>query len=190
MARLVGFSALGVPGRAQWQRMIADVARRGAAVGAGAARRRRALTLAATGCPAPARSAGALSASRPPRPLLAGYLVSGAAAALPQAAPLDELGSGLASGSAGAEHRAAAVRERGPWPRIRSQLLGAELLVLAALLAFWPRRPRGRARLRASARPDRGYPFIALSVLLVVAPRRWSRSAARARCCSGSRWRR
>ena len=55
-----------------------------------------------------------------------------------------------------------------PWPRIVLELLGAELLILAGLLTFWPRAaPRGRSRACRSP-PDRGYPFVALAVLLVV----------------------
>src|SRR5438874_2147809 len=43
-----------------------------------------------------------------------------------------------------------------PWPGLALELLGAELIVGAALVAFWPR-ARGR-----------GYPFLALAALLVL----------------------
>ena len=55
-----------------------------------------------------------------------------------------------------------------PWPRIVLELLGTELLILAGLLTFWPRlavEPDVRAPL---AVPDRGYPFVALGVLIIV----------------------
>ena len=56
------------------------------------------------------------------------------------------------------------------------ELLGAELVMVAALLAFWPR--------PAAAGPRLSVPG---AVALLVSPRRrWSRSAARARCCSAS----
>ena len=46
-----------------------------------------------------------------------------------------------------------------PWPGIVLQLLGSGLVMVAALLAFWP---RGNGA-------GRGYPFLALSALLVLA---------------------
>ena len=55
-----------------------------------------------------------------------------------------------------------------PWPRIVLELLGAELLILAGLLTFWPRSARAADARVPLTPPDRGYPFVALAVLLVV----------------------
>ena len=55
-----------------------------------------------------------------------------------------------------------------PWPRIVLELLGAELLILAGLLTFWPRAATSLKPRVPLAPPDRGYPFVALAVLLVV----------------------
>src|SRR5262249_8617993 len=55
-----------------------------------------------------------------------------------------------------------------PWPAYALQLLGAELLLLAALMTFWPRAQAGPERGRPRSPPDRGYPFLALCVLLIV----------------------
>jgi LPXTG-motif cell wall-anchored protein len=49
-----------------------------------------------------------------------------------------------------------------PWPSLTLQLLGAVLCVLAALLAFWPR------TVQRGERSERGYPFLALALLLVL----------------------
>ena len=49
------------------------------------------------------------------------------------------------------------------------ELLGAELLILAGLLTFWPRVGDARRSARAPLTPpERGYPFVALAVLIVV----------------------
>ncbi len=55
-----------------------------------------------------------------------------------------------------------------PWPRIVLELLGAELLILAGLMTFWPRVPSALESRLPYAPPERGYPFVALAVLLVV----------------------
>ena len=55
-----------------------------------------------------------------------------------------------------------------PWPRIVLELLGTELLIFAGLLTFWPRIDPVYDARAPLAVPDRGYPFVALGVLIIV----------------------
>src|SRR4051794_18876099 len=97
----------------------------------------------------------------------------------------DQLVSGLATGLQALGTVKLPYGSVDPWPSIALQVLGAELLVLAALIAFWPRLPRSAlaaaevqgpwtgtsgdaASVARFAPPERGYPFIALAVLLIV----------------------
>jgi transglutaminase-like putative cysteine protease len=158
VARLVGFVALGCLGVAQWQRMLSGVgivrpllwvllaAAAGAAITAcdRLPGRRRALAVVLVAC--------------------AGLLVAYVAAGLPlqylKPRRWDELGSGLVSGSQALSTAQLPYVGADPWPGRVLELLGAELVMFAALLAFWPR-PAGMG--------GRGYPFLALAALLVVA---------------------
>jgi hypothetical protein len=102
--------------------------------------------------------------------LLAGYLLSGADNELLKPRRWDDLLSGLAGGLQALGTVRLPYRSADPWPRIVLELLGSELLILAGLLTFWPR--AAVAPVKASRvplmTPDRGYPFVALAVLIVV----------------------
>ena len=92
--------------------------------------------------------------------LVAAYVAAGLPLQYLKPRRLDELGSGLVSGSQALSTAQLPYVGADPWPGRVLELLGAELVMVAALLAFWPR-PVGH--------PGRGYPFLALSALLVVA---------------------
>ncbi|HET6550386.1 MAG TPA: hypothetical protein VFG79_18120, partial [Solirubrobacter sp.] len=163
VARLVGLAALGSVGALEWQRLVRDLSSGRAllwvavAVAAAAAvlvvgRRARAVAL-------PAIVVAAL---------FAGYALSGASLDLLKPRHWDELAAGLGTGLQALGTVRLPYAAADPWPRIVLELLGAELLILAGLLTFWPRVApveSGRAPL---AVPERGYPFLALAVLIVV----------------------
>jgi transglutaminase-like putative cysteine protease len=154
LARLAGFSALAALGALEWQRMIggessgrallwllAAVAVAGALIAAGRRPARR------RGVAAIAIAAGSVALA---------YLVSGADLALLGPRRWDDLFPGLVDGAQALGTVKLPYAAAEPWPGIVLELLGAGLLVLAALLAFWP---RGE---------ERGYPFLSLAVLLVL----------------------
>ena len=100
--------------------------------------------------------------------LFAGYVVSGPELELLRPRHWDELFAGLGGGFQALGTVRLPYASADPWPRIVLELLGTELLILAGLLTFWPRlavEPDPRAPL---AVPDRGYPFVALGVLIIV----------------------
>jgi len=155
-ARLIGFALLGALGVAQWARMIDGL-------GLG-----RALVWVALG----AAVAGAIWACdrlgrrRRAAAGRAGVVALGLLAAVP-AAGLDpgllrprrwgELADGLAGGADALATVRLPYAGTDPWPGDVLVLLGAVLCVTAAALALWPREG------------GRGYPFLALAVLLVLA---------------------
>ena len=145
---LVGLAALGAVGALEWQRLVARAQLRArAAVGGGrgggggrrAARRARA---GAAGCACwRCRRSRSLA-------LFAGYWLSGAGLDLLKPRHWDDLLSGLGGGLQALGTVRLPYVSADPWPRIVLELLGAELLILAGLLTFWPRaatRGRGRA---------------------------------------------
>ena len=89
--------------------------------------------------------------------VVAAYASSGLSLALLKPRRLDELGAGLSHGAESLASVQMPYRGADPWPSLTLQLLGALLCVLAALLAFWPRRNGAR-----------GYQFLALALLLVL----------------------
>jgi len=100
--------------------------------------------------------------------VLAGYVVSGPELDLLRPRHWDELFAGLAGGLQTLGTVRLPYASADPWPRIVLELFGTELLIVAGLLTFWPRlavEPDIRAPL---AVPDRGYPFVALGVLIIV----------------------
>jgi hypothetical protein len=148
VARLTGFAALAALGALEWQRMIGGLssarallwvlAAIAAAVAVLLARRRRLpLVLAAVGG------------------VLLGYVVSGAPVALLAPHRWGELVRGLADGLGTLGTVKLPYEAFSPWPRIALELVGSELVVVAAIVAFWPRRA------------ERGYPFLSLALLLV-----------------------
>ncbi|MBE2318545.1 transglutaminase domain-containing protein [Solirubrobacter sp. CPCC 204708] len=172
-ARLFGLAALSTVGALEWQRLV-----QGLSTG-----RVLLWVLAAVGA-----ALAVLLVSAPPRrhwrlgprtraaallfivlaALFAGYLLAGPELRLLRPRHWDELVSGLASGLQALGTVRLPYASADPWPRIVLELLGAQLLILAGLLTFWP-----RVAMRSSERvplkvPERGYPFVALAVMIVV----------------------
>jgi len=161
VARLGGFAALALLGALQWQRMVGGLPASHALLWVlvavavavallwadGRRRRRTAATLGVT----------LLG-------LLAAYAASGLELALFKPRRLDDLGSGLAQGTEALANVQLPYRGADPWPSLTLQLLGAALCVLAALLAFSPRGDRAPS----AGSGARGYPFLALALLLVL----------------------
>ncbi|WP_028063200.1 transglutaminase-like domain-containing protein [Solirubrobacter soli] len=167
MARLVGLFALGALGALQWQRLIGGMSSGrallwvlvavAAAIGVLACERIRSSRLQVVALPAVTLLA-----------LFVGYWLSGAGLDFLKPKHWDELLSGLGGGLQALGTVRLPYVSADPWPRIVLELLGAELLILAGLLTFWPRAsepPEARVPLTA---PDRGYPFVAVAVLFVV----------------------
>jgi transglutaminase-like putative cysteine protease len=102
--------------------------------------------------------------------IFAGYALSGAPLELLKPRRWDDLLSGLAGGLQALGTVRLPYRSADPWPRIVLELLGSEMLILAGLLTFWPRASGGRVQGSrvAMTTPERGYPFVALAVLIVV----------------------
>ena len=155
VARLAGFAALACLGISQWQRMVE---------GLPAARPFVWVLLAvlAAGCvllceevPERARSFAMIATAL--LGLLAAYLAAGLDLGLLRPRRLDELGSGLVSGSQALSTVRLPYSGADAWPALVLQLLGSSLVMIAGLLAFWPR-PGG----------VRGYPFLSLGALLVL----------------------
>jgi transglutaminase-like putative cysteine protease len=154
LARLAGFAALVALGALEWARLVE-------APGSG-----RALSWAAIACLTGAAivACDRLAARRRGPAVLgtAGLGVAGALAAsgvpLAFAGPREwgRLADGLATGAEALGGVRLPYAGADPWPAWVVGLAGALLCVLAALLAFWPRRD------------GRGFPFLALAVLLVL----------------------
>ena len=112
---------------------------------------------AARGAGAPRGAAGgsrALALVVARRALFAGYVVSGAELELLRPRHWDELVAGLGGGLQALGTVRLPYASADPWPRIVLELLGAELLILAGLLTFWPRVAMRRAtRARRSRCP-------------------------------------
>jgi transglutaminase-like putative cysteine protease len=154
LARLTGFAALAALGALEWQRMVGGLSSGRALLwllaalavavvlvlaGRASGRRRRLLAFGAVG-------GGAIAA----------FAVSGIDLALVRPGHWDDLATGLVDGAQALGTVKLPYEAAEPWPGVVLELLGAGLLVLAALLAFWPRAD------------DRGYPFLSLAVLLVL----------------------
>ena len=167
VARLVGLVALGALGALEWQRLVGGLSSGRAllwvlvAVGAAAA------VLGAERLPSERLRVLALPAVTVVA-LFLGYWLSGAGLRLLKPHGWDDLLSGLGGGLQALGTVRMPYVSADPWPRIVLELLGAELLILAGLLTFWPRSARaGDARVPLTP-PERGYPFVAVAVLFVV----------------------
>jgi transglutaminase-like putative cysteine protease len=90
--------------------------------------------------------------------LLFAYLSAGVDVALLKPRRWDELGSGVISGAQALSTVRLPYDGADPWPGLVLELLGAGLVMVSALLSFWPRASGGR-----------GYPFLGLAALLVLA---------------------
>ena len=100
--------------------------------------------------------------------LFLGYWLSGAGLELLKPRNWDDLLSGLGTGLQALGTVRLPYVSADPWPGIVLELLGAQLLILAGLLTFWPRTPSGAESRLPLTPPDRGYPIVSLAVLLVV----------------------
>jgi transglutaminase-like putative cysteine protease len=156
IARLMGFAALACLGVAQWQRMVAGLSLSRVllwvvlAVAAGAA------VVACDRLAGRRRSVALLGVAV--AGLLAAYLAAGLDLELLRPRRWDDLGSGLGGGAQALSTVRLPYEGADPWPGLTLQLLGSGLLMCAALVAFWPREGSSR-----------GYPFLALAVMLVLA---------------------
>jgi transglutaminase-like putative cysteine protease len=153
VARLAGFAALAALGALEWQRMIGGLSSG------------RAL-LWVLGAVAVALALVRVPRARHPRLALfavvigavaLAVVVSGLHLALLGPRRWGDLFPGLSDGASALGTVALPYSAASPWPAVVLELLGALLLVWAALMAFWPRRDG-----------ERGYPFLALVLLLVL----------------------
>jgi transglutaminase-like putative cysteine protease len=167
VARLVGLAALAALGALQWQRLVGGLSSGRAllwvlvAVAAAAA---------VLGCER-LRNQRLQMLALPAVTLLAlffGYWLCGAGLDFLKPKHWDELLSGLGGGLQALGTVRLPYVSADPWPRIVLELLGAELLILAGLLTFWPRAAEPAEARVPLTPPERGYPFVALAVLFVV----------------------
>jgi transglutaminase-like putative cysteine protease len=166
VARLLGLAALCTVGALEWRRLVDDLSTGRVLLWVVAAVSAAVLVLLADRVRGRARLFAlplvVLAA------LLAGYLLAGFELWLLRPRHWDELFSGIGSGLQALGTVRLPYDSADAWPRLVLELLGAELLILAGLLTFWP-----RAAVRSAARvplrvPERGYPILALAVMIVV----------------------
>jgi transglutaminase-like putative cysteine protease len=155
LARLSGFAALAALGGLEWQRMVGGLSSGRALLWLLAAVVVAVALLATSRVPA-GRRRGLATAAVAAAGVLLAFVVSGADVGLLRPRRWGDLLAGVGDGAAALGTVKLPYEAADMWPGIVLELLGAELLVLAALLAFWPRRP------------ERGYPFLSLAVLLVL----------------------
>ena len=155
-ARLVGFAALGSLGALQWQRMVEGLSSGRALLWVAAATLAAALVMGCDRLPLRWRGIGLLGATF--AGLLAALVVSGIDLSYLRPRNWDDLAEGVTSGVQSLGTVRLPYDGRDPWPRAALELGGALLLVLSAQLACWPR-----------TTDPRGYPFMALIGLLVLA---------------------
>ena len=167
VARLLGLAALAAVGALEWQRLVAGLSSGRALLWVAVAVAARSASCSPSACREGwLRAAALLGVAF--LALLAGYWLSGAGLDLLKPRHWDELLSGLGGGLQALGTVRLPYVSADPWPRIVLELLGAELLILAGLLTFWPRAPTAPEPRVPLTPPDRGYPFVALAVLLVV----------------------
>ena len=154
-ARLVGFAALACLGVSQWQRMVAGISGSRALLWVALAVLAAAAVLACERAPVRLRAAALFGTAL--AGLLGAYLAAGLELGLLRPRRLDELGSGLVAGAQALSTVRLPYEGADAWPALVLQLLGAGLVMVSALLAFWPRGAAGR-----------GYPFLALGALLIL----------------------
>ena len=155
VARLAGFAALACLGVTQWQRMIEDVPGGRPLLWVVLAVLAAAGVYACERVPERGRSYAIIGVAL--AGLLAAYLSAGFELGLLRPRRLDELGSGLVSGSQALSTVRLPYEGVDPWPALVLQLLGSSLVMISGLLALWPR-----------ANGTRGYPFLSLAALLVL----------------------
>src|SRR5688500_14097584 len=154
-ARLTGFAALACLGATQWQRMVEGLAIGRPLLWVALAVLAAGAVLACERLPERARPYGTIAAAL--GGLLAAYLAAGLDLGLLRPRRLDELGSGLVSGSQALSTVRLPYEGADPWPSLVLQWLGSGLVMTSGLLALWPR-----------GNGIRGYPFLSLAALLVL----------------------
>jgi protein-glutamine gamma-glutamyltransferase len=154
VARLLGFAALGSLAALEWQRMVEGLSSGRALLWVAAATAAGAAVLACDRLPARRRAAATVIAAA--AGLLAAFVVSGVELEYLRPRHWAELLEGLVGGAQSLGTVRLPYAGADPWPRAALELLGSGLLAVAALLAVWP-------RVR-----ERGYPFLALVVLMVL----------------------
>jgi transglutaminase-like putative cysteine protease len=155
VARLLGFAALASLAALEWQRLVAGLGSGRALLWVLVATAAGAAVLASDRLPPQLQSTGTLAAGV--GGLIAAVLVSGIELDLMRPRAWPDLVEGVVGGAQSLGTVRLPYAGADPWPRATLELLGSVLLACAALLAFWPR-VRGR-----------GYPFLALAALLVLA---------------------
>jgi transglutaminase-like putative cysteine protease len=154
-ARLAGFAALALLGVSQWQRMVADMPGGRAVLWVVLAVAAAGAVLACERLPERPRPYAMIATAL--AGLLAAYLAAGLDLGLLRPRRIDELGSGLVSGAQALSTVRLPYEGADPWPALVLQLLGSVLVMIAGLLALWPR-----------GNGSRGYPFLSLAALLVL----------------------
>jgi len=155
VARLVGFAALGALGALEWQRLVAGLPAGRALLWVLAAVASAGALVACDRIPGRRRALAVCGAAA--GGVLLAFVVSGAPVRLLEPAHWGELASTAVDGTRSLGTVRLPYDGVDATPRIALELLGAELLLAAALLALWPR-----------PGADRGYPFLALAILLVL----------------------
>ena len=155
VARLAGFAALALLGVSQWQRMVSGLPSGRPVLWVLLAVAAAAAVLACERLPERPRPYAMIGAAL--AGLLAAYLAAGLDLGLLRPRRIDELGSGLVSGSQALSTVRLPYEGTDPWPSHVLQLLGSGLVMIAGLLALWPR-----------GNGARGYPFLSLAALLVL----------------------
>jgi protein-glutamine gamma-glutamyltransferase len=154
-ARLAGFAALALLGVSQWQRMVEGLPSGRPVMWVVLAVTAAAAVLACEHLPERPRPYAMIGAAL--AGLLAAYLAVGLDLGLLRPRRIDELGSGLVSGAQALSTVRLPYEGADPWPSLVLQLLGSGLVMIAGLLALWPR-----------GNGTRGYPFLSLAALLVL----------------------
>ncbi|MFL5853788.1 MAG: transglutaminaseTgpA domain-containing protein, partial [Solirubrobacteraceae bacterium] len=155
VARLAGFAALALLGVTQWQRMVDGLPASRPLLWVGLAVLAAAAVVACERVPERGRAFAMIGAAV--AGLLAAYLAAGLELGMLRPRRLDELGSGLVSGAQALSTVRLPYEGADPWPALVLQLLGSGLVMIAGLLALWPR-----------PGASRGYPFLSLATLLVL----------------------
>src|SRR5215217_4281237 len=155
VARIAGFASLACLGVSQWQRMVEGLPATRALLWVLLAVLAAAAVVGCERVPERGRAFTMIGAAL--AGLLAAYLAAGLELGLLRPRRLDELGSGLVSGAQALSTVRLPYAGADPWPALVLQLLGSGLVMIAGLLALWPR-----------PGASRGYPFLSLAALLVL----------------------
>jgi transglutaminase-like putative cysteine protease len=161
-ARLVGFAALASLGALQWQRMVAGLGSGRALLWVAVAVAAAAAVLACDRLSRRARGPGTVAVAFVA--VIAAFAISGIDVEYFKPRNWNDLVDGLATGAQSLGTVRLPYDGADPWPRAALEVAGALLLVVAGLVACWPRGSRSHPTRSHTAR---GYPFLALMALLV-----------------------